>query len=47
MSITPLPPAPAPTDSTQQFNEKAFDWVASLGDFTTEANALAVAVTHD
>ena len=41
MSITPLPPAPAPTDSTQQFNEKAFDWVASLEDFTTEANALA------
>jgi hypothetical protein len=47
MSITPLPPAPAPTDSTQQFNEKAFDWVASLGDFTTETNALAVAVTND
>jgi len=47
MSITPLPPAPAPTDSTQQFNEKAFDWVASLGDFTTEANALAVSVNSD
>jgi hypothetical protein len=47
MSITPLPPAPAPTDSTQQFNEKAFDWVASLEDFTTEANALAVSVNND
>jgi hypothetical protein len=41
MAITPLPPAPEPTDSTAQFNAKAFSWVASLDDFTTETNALA------
>lgn len=40
MAITPLPPAPEPTDSTQQFNSKAFAWVASLENFTDEANAL-------
>jgi hypothetical protein len=40
MAITPLPPAPEPTDSTGQFNTKAFAWVASLDTWTTEANAL-------
>lgn len=44
MAITPLPPAPQPTDSTAQFNTKAFAWVASLEDFVTEANATEVAV---
>jgi hypothetical protein len=46
MAITPLPPAPEPTDSTGQFNAKAFSWVASLDDFTTEANALSVTVNN-
>ena len=40
MSITPLPPAPAITDTTSEFNTKAFNWVAALDPFTTEANAL-------
>ena len=40
MAITPLPPAPEPTDSTAQFNAKSFAWVAALDQFTTEANAL-------
>lgn len=40
MSITPLPPAPAVTDTTSEFNTKAFNWVAALDPFTTEANAL-------
>ena len=44
MAITPLPPAPQPTDSTAQFNTKAFEWVASLEDFVTETNATAVQV---
>ena len=45
MAITPLPPAPLPTDSTAQFNTKAFEWVASLEDFVTETNATAVQTT--
>lgn len=40
MAITPLPSPPAPTDSTSEFNTKAFAWVAALDTFTTEANAL-------
>lgn len=44
MAITPLPPAPEPTDSTAQFNVKAFAFVASLDDFVTETNATATAV---
>lgn len=47
MAITPLPPAPEPTDSTAQFNSKAFAWVGSLDQFTTETNALAVAADAD
>lgn len=44
MAITPLPSPPAPTDSTAQFNSKAFAWVAAIDTFTTEANALQVDV---
>ena len=47
MAITPLPPAPEPTDSTAEFNTKAFAWVASLDNFTTEANALATGADTD
>lgn len=47
MSITPLPTAPAVTDTTSEFNTKAFNWVAALSTFTTEANAQAVAVDAD
>lgn len=47
MSITPLPTAPAVTDTTSEFNTKAFNWVAALDTFTTEANALASAVDAD
>lgn len=47
MAITPLPPAPLPTDTPTEFNEKAFDLVAALEDFVTETNALAVAVDAD
>jgi len=43
MAITPLPSAPLPTDTTAQFNTKAFAWVAALDTFTTQANAQAVA----
>lgn len=43
MAITPLPSAPLPTDTTAQFNTKAFAWVAALDTFTTQANALAIA----
>jgi hypothetical protein len=44
MAITPLPDAPLPTDSTAVFNSKAFEFVAALETFGTEANALAVDV---
>ena len=47
MAITPLPPAPEPSDSTTEFNTKAFAWVASLDTFTTEANALGLAADAD
>lgn len=47
MSITPLPSAPQPTDSTAQFNTKAFAWVAALDTWTTEANALGSQVSLD
>jgi hypothetical protein len=46
MPITPLPPAPQPTDTQLQFNEKAFDWVAALDTFTTQANALETNVDN-
>lgn len=38
MPITPLPPAPAPTDTQAQFNAKAFALVAALESFVTQAN---------
>jgi hypothetical protein len=47
MAITPLPDAPLTTDNPVVFNTKAFAWVASLGTFTTQANALAVDVSTD
>lgn len=47
MSITPLPPAPQPIDSTSTFNAKAFALVAALNTFVSEANALAVAANDD
>lgn len=46
-TITPLPSAPLPTDTTTQFNEKAFDLVASLDTFVAETNALAASVETD
>jgi hypothetical protein len=47
MAITPLPPAPLPTDTQADFNTKAFDLVASLSTFVTETNALAGDVSDD
>lgn len=47
MAITPLPPAPLPSDTPSEFNAKAFDLVAALEDFVTETNATAVAVDAD
>lgn len=47
MAITPLPPAPEPTDSTSEFNSKAFAFVGALDGFVTETNALAVQVDAD
>jgi hypothetical protein len=47
MAITPLPPAPEPSDTPQQFNSKAFAFVGALDTFVTEANAQAVQVEAD
>lgn len=47
MAITPLPTAPQITDDTATFNARAFAWVDSIDDFTTEANALAVQASTD
>jgi hypothetical protein len=47
MTITSLPSAPQPTDSTSEFNTKAFAWVAALDDWTDEVNALGVQVDAD
>lgn len=47
MAINPLPTPPAPTDSPQDFNTKAFDLLNALPDFVTEANAQAVQVDTD
>lgn len=41
MSITPLPPAPAVTDTTSEFNTKAFNFVAALPTMVSEINAFA------
>ncbi|MDO9106148.1 MAG: hypothetical protein Q7U57_14435 [Methylovulum sp.] len=40
MAIDTLPAAPAPTDTTSEFNAKSFAWVAALATWTTQANAL-------
>lgn len=40
MAITPLPPAPAPTDTTAQFNSKAFTFAAALTALVAEINAV-------
>lgn len=42
MAITKLPPAPTPTDTTNEFNAKSFAFVAALDGFVTETNALEV-----
>lgn len=47
MSITPLPSAPQPTDSTAEFNTKAFAWVAAIDTWTTQVNSLASDVSTD
>lgn len=47
MAITPLPDAPLPSDSTAEFNSKAFAFVAALDPFVTETNALALEVESD
>lgn len=47
MTITSLPSAPQPTDSTSEFNTKAFAWVAALDNWTDEVNALGVQVDAD
>lgn len=47
MAITPLPDAPLPSDSTAEFNAKAFAFVAALDPFVTETNALALEVDSD
>jgi hypothetical protein len=44
MTIDSLPPAPEPTDTPQQFNTKAFLWVAALDTWTNQTNATAAQV---
>lgn len=46
-TITQLPPAPLPTDTTAQFNEKAFNLVAALDGFVEQTNILAASVEAD
>lgn len=45
--IDALPPAPTPADPEDVFDNKAYDLVAALGPFATQANALAVAVESE
>lgn len=47
MPISPLPTPPQPTDTQDQFNTKAFAWVAALSTFVTQANALETAADAD
>lgn len=47
MTITALPTAPTPADSTSVFNERAFALVAALDNFVTEVNATAADVDAD
>jgi len=44
MAITPLPPAPLPTDTPAEFNTKGFNLVAALDDFVSDANTLQTEV---
>ena len=44
MPITALPPAPLPTDTPTEFNDKSFNLVASLNTFVTETNTVQVDV---
>ncbi len=44
MAITPLPSPPQPTDTTAEFNSKAFALVAALSTFVTETNSTATNV---
>ena len=46
-TITNLPAAPEPTDTTAEFNAKAFAWVGAIDNWTDQVNALAVAVDAD
>lgn len=47
MPITALPPAPSRSQDPANFSDTADTWVASLAQFTTEANALETAVNAD
>ena len=47
MTISALPAAPTPADSTSVFNDRAFAFVASLANFVTEVNATALDVNAD
>lgn len=47
MTITTLPAAPTPADSTSVFNDRAFTLVAALANFVTEVNATALDVDAD
>lgn len=47
MAISPLPPAPAPTDTQQEFDSKAFALVEALNTFIVEANDTADQVNED
>lgn len=47
MTIPTLPSAPLVTDIPADFNTKAFNWVAALDNWTTEANATGVAADAD
>lgn len=47
MAITPLPPAPKPSDTQAQFDTKAFALAAALDQFVTQTNATALAVDAD
>lgn len=44
MSITPLPPAPSPLDTPEEFNAKAYTFFAALALFAAEASDLAANV---
>ncbi len=47
MTISALPAAPTPADSTSVFNDRAFALVAALANFVTEVNATALDIDSD